>query len=272
MKRKSTFVLAQMKQEGNPEINLKAAQEKVSEAVEMYHPDLMIFPELFMSDFPNGTERSISLGSAQNLDGPFVSGMRQLAKDNKIWIVFGMNEKVEDPDDDRNYNTTVILDSDGQIVSTYRKTHLYDAFGYKESANKKPGDKLFEPIETPFGKIGLFVCYEVRFPEVARYERKMGADIIIMPTAWVKGDLKSRQFHTLINARAIENTVYMCACDLCEIDSMGESVVIDPMGVPVACAGEVPTLIAATIDLDRVDEVRKKLPAYKDRRAELYSV
>lgn len=272
MKRQSVFVLAQMKQEGNPEVNLKAAQDRVAEAMEKYHPDLMIFPEIFMSDFPNGTDRAICLGTAQTLDGPFVTGMRKLAKDNGLWIVFGMNEQVEDPADDRNYNTTVILNSEGEIVSTYRKTHLYDAFGYKESANKKPGEKLFEPIDTPFGRIGLFVCYEVRFPEVARYERKQGADIIIMPTAWVKGDIKSRQFHTLINARAIENTVYMCACDLCEVDSMGESVVVDPMGIPVACAGEVPTLIAATIDLDRVEAVRKKLPAYKDRRAELYSI
>ena len=109
----------------------------------------------------------------------------------------------------------------GDIVQVYHKTHLYDAFGFKESDNIKPGDKFFEPIDTPFGKIGLFVCYEVRFPEIARYQRKMGADIIIMPTAWVKGDLKSHQFRTLITARAIENTVYLCACDLCGVDSMG---------------------------------------------------
>lgn len=75
-----------------------------------------------------------------------------------------MNEKVEDPSDDRNYNCTVVINSDGEIVSTYHKTHLYDAFGYKESDDNKPGDHFFEPIDTPFGKIGLFVCYEVPFP------------------------------------------------------------------------------------------------------------
>lgn len=266
----STFVLAQTMQEGDPEKNLKVAQDCVAKAMELYKPDFMVFPELFMSEYPSGTDRATCLGAAQHLDGPFVTGMRKLAKDNGIWMVFGMPEKVEDPDDDRMYNCTVMLNSDGDIVATYHKTHLYDAFGYKESDNNKPGDKFFEPVETPFGKIGLFVCYEVRFPEVARYQRKQGADIIIMPTAWVKGDLKSHQFRTLITARAIENTCYVLACDVCGVDSMGESVVVDPMGVPVATAGEVPTLICAKLDSERLEAVRKKLPAYKDRRPALY--
>ena len=158
------------------------------------------------------------------------------------------------------------------MVATYRKTHLYDAFGYKESDTNKPGDKFFEPIDTPFGRIGLFVCYEVRFPEVARYQRSKGADIIIMPTAWAEGKLKSQQFHTLIDARAIENTVYMVACDLCGAGSLGESCVVDPMGVNIALAGENEQLLAAVIDTDRIEEVRKKLPAYKDRRPELYTI
>jgi len=268
----STFVLAQMKQDGNAELQLTKAQEAVAKAVKLYSPDLMIFPELYMSEYPAGTDRATCLAAAQSLDGPFVTGMKKLAKDNGIWLIFGMPEKVEGSDDDRMYNATVVLNAEGDIVQVYHKTHLYDAFGFKESDNVKPGDKFFEPIDTPFGKIGLFVCYEVRFPEIARYQRKMGADIIIMPTAWVKGDLKSHQFRTLITARAIENTVYLCACDLCGVDSMGESVVVDPMGVPVATAGEVETLLCAYIDTDRVEAVRKKLPAYKDRRPELYTI
>ena len=239
---KSKFVLAQLEQKGLPEENLENAKKAVAEAMELYKPDLMVFPECFMSHFPMGTDRATCLGTAQTLDGPFVTGMKALAKDNGIWIIFGMNEKVEDPSDDRNYNCN------------------------------KPGDHFFEPIDTPFGKIGLFVCYEVRFPEVARYQRSKGADIIIMPTAWVPGPLKSPQFRTLISARAIENTVYMVACDQVGANAMGESVVVDPMGVVVASAGEVETLICAEIDTDRVEKVRAKLPAYKDRRPELYTI
>ncbi len=268
----ATFVLAQTHSVGDPAENLKTAQKAVMEATAQYKPDFMVFPELFMSMFPVGTDRATCLGTAQALDGPFVTGMQKLAADNGIWIVFGMNEKVEDPSDDRNYNTTVMLNDRGEIVQVYRKTHLYDAFGYKESDNNKPGNRFFEPVDTPFGKIGMFVCYEVRFPEVARYQTKQGADIILMPTAWARGDLKSHQFRTLITARAIENTVYVLACDQISPDTMGESVVVDPMGVPVACAGETVQLLPCFIDLERVRAVRKKLPAYKDRRPQLYTI
>lgn len=266
------FVLAQMDSDGEPAVNLKNAQEAIEKAVASYKPDLMVFPEVFMSHFPIGTDRQTCLSTAQKLDGPFVTGMSALAKKHGIWLVFGMNEKTEAPTDDRNYNTTVILNTEGEIVSTYRKTHLYDAFGYKESDDIKPGDQFFEPVKTPFGKIGLFVCYEVRFPEVARYQASKGADIIIMPTAWIRGDLKSHHFRTLITARAIENTVYMVACDQIGQNCIGESVVVDPMGVPVACGGECVSLIACDIDLERVATVRKKLPAYKDRRPALYTI
>ena len=272
MTRQSTFVLAKLASDGDPTVNFEKAKRAVAEANEKYKPDLMVFPECFMSYFSDHPPREVSLATAQHLDGTFVTGMRELARQYGHWIIFGMNEAVEDPEDDRNYNTIVVVDDSGEIVSCYRKTHLYDAFGYKESDNMKPGDKFFEPIDTPFGRIGLFVCYEVRFPEVARYQRSRGADIIIMPTAWVRGDLKSQHFNTLIAARAIENTVYMVACDNCGPMFIGESVVMDPMGVTIAAAGEEEGLMCAHIDLDRVERVRAKLPAYKDRRPELYTI
>lgn len=272
MKRQSTFVLAQMASDGQPEVNLEKAKKAVAKACELYRPDVIVFPEIYMSFFPVGTDHETCLSTAQPLDGPFVTGMRALAKEHGVWLIFGMNETVEDPADHRNYNTTVVVDGQGEIVSHYHKTHLYDAFGYKESDSNKAGDQFFEPIDTPFGRIGLFVCYEVRFPEVARYQRSKGADIIVMPTAWAAGKLKSLHFRTLITARAIENTVYMLACDQCGVDSIGESVAVDPMGVPIASAGEGETLLVAHVDLDRVDEVRAKLPAYKDRRPELYTI
>ena len=268
----STFVLAQLEALPLPEDNLKKAAAAVEKAVKLYHPDFMVFPEVFMSHYPAGTDRSVILGVGEPLDGPFVKGMQKLAKENQIWLVFGMREKVEDDADDRNYNTTVMLNSQGEIVQSYRKTHLYDAFGYKESTNIKPGTSFFEPVETPFGKIGLFVCYEVRFPEVARDQVSKGADILIMPTAWVKGDLKSHHFRTLITARAIENTVFMLACDQCGPTYLGESVAVDPMGVPISCGNEREDLIPVHIDTDRIAEVRKKLPSFKDRKPEMYHV
>jgi len=269
---KSTFVLAQLEAKPDPMDNIKKAEQAVKESMELYHPDFMIFPEVFMSHYPVGTDRKIILDSAQKLDGPFVKAMQNLSKANHLWMVFGMREATEDNDDERSYNTSIMLNDQGEIVGVYRKTHLYDAFGYKESMNIKPGDKLFNPIDTPFGKIGMFVCYEVRFPEVARDQTAKGADIIIMPTAWVKGDLKSLHFRTLITARAIENTVFLLACDQCGETYLGESVVVDPMGVPISCGNERECLIPVHIDTDRVTEVRKKLPSFKDRRPSVYTL
>ena len=157
---------------------------------------------------------------------------------------------------------------DGEFVQ--RKTHLYDAFGYKESNEYKAGDKFFEPVDTPFGKLGLFVCYEVRFPEVARYQKAKGAEIVIMPTAWFKGDLKSHQFRTLITSRALENTFFVLACDQCGGTAMGESVAVDPMGVAFAAGNEREELIPVYVDTDRIKEVESKLPSFKDRRPALY--
>jgi len=268
---KSTIVMAQVHSLGDPEQNLAMARDMVAEAKTRFQADLVLFPEDCMSRFPAGQAREARLGAAQPLDGPFVSGMRELARQHRVWLVFGMIEPVDDPRDDRVFNTIVVLDDQGQVVRTYRKTHLYDAFGHQESANKKPGEALFQPVETPFGKLGLFVCYEVRFPEVARYQTLHGAEIILMPTAWVRGDGKSHQFRTLITARAIENAVYMLACNQINETHIGESVAVDPMGVAIAAAGEVPQLIPCHIDTARVHAVRKKMPSFLHRRPELYN-
>ena len=174
---KSKFVLAQVSSSGDVAANLEKAKKMMARAYEEHHPDVMVFPEVFMAHFPVGTPKETILAACEPLDGPFVTGLREEAKKYGMWVICGMSEKVEDPSDPRKYNTTVVINSEGELVGSYRKTHLYDAFGYKESDANKPGDKFFEPIDTPFGKIGLFVCYEVRFPEVARYQRSKGADI-----------------------------------------------------------------------------------------------
>lgn len=267
---KSTFVLAQLEAMPDYRDNIAKAEKAIKESVERFRADFIVFPEVFMYHYPRGTEQTVALGSAQPLDGPFVQAMQQLARQYKVWIVVGMREVTGDGADSRNYNTTLMLDSEGTIKGVYRKTHLYDAFGIKESKTMKPGDKLFDPIDTPFGRIGMFVCYEVRFPEVARDQALKGADIIVMPTAWVKGDLKSLHFRTLVTARAIENTVFMLACDQYSKMFMGESVAVDPMGVPMASGGEGECLVPVFVDTDRIAEVRKKLPSFKDRRVEVY--
>jgi len=262
---KGKFVLVQMASVPEPEENLKKISAFVKEAVETHRPDLLMFPEYCMSVVQPGMIRP-----AETLDGPFVSGLRELAKTYGVWIVFGMSEQTADSGDSRFYNTTVVLDASGEIVTTYRKTHLYDAFHHRESDATKPGDRLFEPIETPFGKLGLMVCYEVRFPEIARAQKARGAEIILMPTAWAAGKLKSQHYNTLIRARAIENTVFILACDQCHLGAIGESMAVDPMGTALAAAGGEETLVPVQIDTAQIEAVSQILPLYQNRRTELY--
>ena len=265
-----SFVLAQVASVGEAAENLKKAEALAERAWQTYQPDVLVFPEMFMSFFPFGTERERVLAEAQPLDGPFVTRMRALAKQYGMWIVFGMNETVEDPADRRSYNTIAVVDRQGELVSAYHKTHLFDAFGHRESDAVKPGDRFFEPIETPFGRLGLFTCYELRFPEVARDQRRKGADILLMPTAWADGEHKRLHFRTLITARALENGVYVLACDQCAPGTVGESLAVDPMGLPLAVAGADETLLFVRTDTERVREVRQRVASFDQRRPELY--
>ena len=124
-------------------------------------------------------------------------------------------------------------------------------------------DAYFKPIETPFGRLGIFVCYELRYPEVARALTKAGAEILVMPTAWVKGPKKSEQFRTLLQARAIENATYVLACDQCGEDCIGESLAVDPTGQVIAAAGVDEELICVTIDSDFEKTTREAVPSAK---------
>ena len=270
---KSIIVMAQTEACPDAAQNLQKAAAAVKESAVLYHGNMIIFPEVFMDSHPIGTPRETVISTAQSLNGPFVTGMRALAKESHMWMVFGMTEQTGSTTDDRSFNTTVILNSEGEIVSTYHKTHMYDAFGVKESDTYVPSDQLFTPVDTPFGRIGLMVCYELRFPEIARSQALQGAEILIVPAGWVKGDLKSLHWKSLLTARAVENTLYVVGCDLYSKDAyMGESMAMDPMGIPIASAGEGSCLIPCYIDTDRIRAVREKLPCWANRRPELYTL
>ncbi|MCW3795084.1 carbon-nitrogen hydrolase family protein [Paenibacillus sp. LS1] len=264
------LVMAQFGSSSTKQENLDKAEKALEEATRIHHADIVVFPEAFMSFYQIGTPREQKLEDAEPLEGHFSTTMRALAKQYGVWVVFGTRETTEDSDDDRVYNTAVIIDSDGEIVSSYRKTHLYDAFGAKESRDIKPGTALFEPIDTPFGKLGLFVCYELRFPEIARYQALHGADIILVPSGWVRGHVKEQHWETLVTARALENTAYVVAVNQINEFYIGQSLIVDPMGVVVARGDETETLIPYRIDLERVHDVRAKLPSHLHRQAHLY--
>ncbi|TBL76654.1 carbon-nitrogen hydrolase family protein [Paenibacillus thalictri] len=263
--------MAQVESTPDKEVNVEKAVSAVRDAVSRHRAQLVVFPEIFMSFFPAHTAKQVIVDDAESLEGPFVTRMRELAVRNGVWLIFGMKELGEEPNAGRVFNTVVIVTSDGSIAGTYRKTHLYDAFGFKESDTIAPGDNLFEPIQTPFGKIGLFVCYELRFPEIARYQASRGAEVIIVPSGWVRGPMKEHHWSHLVTVRALENTVFVVACNQVSDFYSGQSLVVDPMGVPMVTGPETEALLACEIDLSRIESVRTKLPSYEHRRSELYT-
>lgn len=232
--------------------------------------DLIVFPETYMARIQQGAGIKYAT-VAEPLDGPFVSALSKAAKEHNIHVICGVYESKPD-DNIRAYNTVVLIDDEGKLIHKYSKTHLYDAFSYRESTNIIPSDNGFQAVKTKLGTIGLLVCYELRFPEISRTLALQGADILIVPTAWVAGAMKEEHFLSLTKARALENTVFLCAADQVGNIYAGRSVIYNPMGVVMASRGEDEGLIYADIDIAQAKAIREKLPCMTQRRPELYQL
>jgi len=224
---------------------------------------LVVFPEY--TAFFEPELGAASVAAAEPLDGPFVSGIGGIAHGLGVHLVAGMLEATDDPS--RFSNTLVAVDEAGELVAKYRKMHLYDAFGQRESDFVVAG-----PIEEPETflvdglTIGLQTCYDVRFPEVTRRLVDAGAEIVVLPSEWVRGPLKEQHWRTLVTARALENTVYVAAADHAPPIGAGNSMIVDPMGVELATIGEQSDVALAWVSRDRLAEVRTRNPALALRR------
>lgn len=266
--------------------NLKKA-ERIAGAARAGGVSLLVFPENFM--MPYEAEREVFLRAAEDLDGPFVRGMGEIARKHQLWIVFCMVEKAPGEkvpcdktscdkapnnktsgDTERTYNTAVLLDDRGQVRTSYHKVHTYDAFGEKESDRIIPGDQMPEVVETPFGRIAMAICYDLRFPELARLSALAACDLLIYPAAWVRGDHKSLHWQTLMTARAIENGIFIAGCSYVNHKYLGESRIVDPYGETIAAGGGQEELVVGEVDPDMVREAQARSLTLANRRDDLY--
>jgi predicted amidohydrolase len=201
---------------------------------------------------------------AQNLDGPFVRALTALASENDATIVAGMAETAAGTS--RVRNTVVAVDATG-IRAAYRKLHLYDAFGQRESDWIEPG-AIEDPqtFEVDGLRFGLMTCYDLRFPEVTRRIVDAGAAAVLVPSEWVRGPLKEHHWSTLLHARAIENTVFVAASDHVPPVGVGHAMIIDPQGVTRAELGTRADVVVAFLDPAEVAEIRRVNPALGLRR------
>ena len=224
--------------------------------------DLIVVPEAAMHDFGPA---DLPLGPvAQSLDGAFALEIRHLAQACGVTLVAGMFERSDDAE--RPFNTLVVAGADGEIAATYRKAHLYDSFGYRESDRLSRAD--VEPTVVPIGEfsVGLMTCYDLRFPEFSRALVDRGADVLVVPAAWVRGPLKEDHWTTLLRARAIENTAYVVAAGQTGPTYVGRSMIIDPMGVIVCSLGDEEAAVTGDLDRERVESVRSRNPSLANRR------
>ncbi|WP_413452563.1 carbon-nitrogen hydrolase family protein [Georgenia phoenicis] len=222
---------------------------------------LAVLPEFSIYTAPAMDERFVA--SAEPLDGPSVGRLRELSKELGLTVVVGTNEEV----DGYRIRNALVGIQDGEVRAVYRKVHLYDAFGYRESDRVLAADPQ-EPalLEVEGFTVGLQTCYDLRFPEASRTLVDAGADVLAIPAAWAPGPLKEYHWGTLLRARAIENTVYVLGADQTGPTSIGNSAVLDPMGVSLAAAGEVPGVAVAELDRERLEHVRRVNPALRLRR------
>jgi predicted amidohydrolase len=253
----------------DPAVNADRMRAALSEAADQ-RADLAVFPEGTQARFGSDL-RSI----AEPPEGAFGTEIGLMAAKLGIAVVAGIFEPATDG---RVHNTTVAFDGAGRLVATYRKIHVFDSFGQRESDLVAAGGA---PVVADLAglRVGFLTCYDVRFPEHARSLVASGAELIVLPSAWAAGLFKEEHWVTLVRARAIENTVWIAAAgQVPDTDGrptraptgVGRSMVVDPMGVTKLDLGPYPGVGVAEIDTGLTARVRAEVPCLQHRRLDVF--
>ncbi len=245
---------------GAPAANYERVHDWTVEAARR-RSGLVVFPELWSTgyDLENWQRHASPPG-----EGMFAK-LSALAREHRIAI----GGSVLEARDGRAYNAFALYDATGALLATYRKVHLFRLMD--EDQWLAPGDRL-ELVEADWGLTGLGICYDLRFPEMFRSYALRGAKLMLLPAEWPSR--RAAHWHTLLRARAIENQMFVAACNRVG-ESKGEhfgggSALIDPWGEAVIEGGSSEALLTAEIDLALVDEVRQRIPVFEDRRPDIY--
>lgn len=227
-----------------------------------------------------GTARGqLKVGAADEEEHTGLIELQALAQQHAIWLLIGSIAIKRD--DGLINNRSYLIDDGGGIAARYDKIHLFDVDldggeSYRESKTIKAGDKAVL-VETPFGRLGLTICYDIRFPQLYRTLAKAGADIIFAPAAFTRTTGRAH-WHTLVTARAIESGAYLIAPCQCgdqrgKLARYGHSLIVDPWGKQLADGGEKAGFIKAEIDLENAAAARRMIPALQhDRLFEIATI
>lgn len=244
--------------QGDVDTNLAYVREALRRVADQ-GAQLVLLPEMWSSGFAYKNLNELALRSAA-----IVEELLELSRELKLVIVGSMPE----PNDDKVFNTIYLVDN-GRLAGAYRKIHLFSLLGEDKAFS---GGDTWLLADTSIGKVGVIICYDLRFPELSRRLAVEGAEIICIPAQWPKP--RQEHWRTLLRARAIENQLFVVSCNACgligKLDFFGMSMIIDPKGEVLAEAGEAEGEITATLDMRIMDEWRSQIPCFSDRRPELY--
>ncbi len=233
--------------------------------------DLITLGEMFQS--PYDTSKFQEYGEEEG--GKTYQFLSQLAKDRKAYVSGG---SIPELDGDKIYNTAYVFDRKGELVAKHRKIHLFDidvedGQYFKESDTLTPGDEI-TVFDTDFGRVGLMICYDIRFVEVARVMAMKGVDIILVPGAF---NMTTGPAHWRLSmrARALDNQAFVIGTGPArdydaDYLAWGHSLVCDPWGAVLWERDQTVGIMEGVLDLDRIQEVRESLPILKQRRPEIY--
>ncbi len=252
--------------------NLETAQRLVRAAAGD-GAELIVLPEKWNL---LGGAADLEEGAEELEGGPTIAAVRSWAAELGVDLLAGsIAERV--PGQDRCFNTSVLIDREGEIVAAYRKIHMFDVevggVTYRESEHEQPGDEI---VVATAGEVelGLSVCYDLRFPELYRILAVRGAQLIAVPSAFTSTTGRDH-WEVLLRSRAIENQAFVVAPNQFgaaspNYDSYGRSLIVDPWGVVLARAADGERAIVADLDLDAQERIRRSLPSLANRRPEAY--
>ena len=255
--------LLQMQTGNDLDANLNAVVDMTREAAQN-RADFGMMPEYaLMMDGSGRTMRERALPAD---GGDVLAQLQSLAKELSVWLLVG--SVTLRTDDDRMSNRSLLVSANGEIVASYDKIHMFDATlpdgkSIRESKAYCPGARAVV-ADTPWGKLGMTVCYDLRFPQLYRSLARAGARYLTVPSSFQRATGKDH-WHPLLQARAIENGCFVFAPAMCgehpgNRSTYGHSLVVDPWGKILADGGDAPGIVYADVDPARVDAVRAMLP------------
>ncbi|XP_026154860.1 deaminated glutathione amidase [Mastacembelus armatus] len=267
--------VCQMTSTPNKEANFSACKKLVEDAKKQ-GASMVFLPEGF--DYI-GSSREETLSLSESLTGDTISQYSQLARTLNVWLSLGgFHERGHEWETDRRiYNSHLIINNNGEIAAVYRKSHLFDVelpekgVSLKESAFTIPGPSLVPPVQTPIGKVGLGICYDLRFPELSLVLQRHGAEILTYPSAFTVAT-GAAHWEVLLRARAVETQCFVLAAAQVgqhhdKRASYGHALAVDPWGeVLDDCGGEKPGMVLVEINLERVSSTRRNMPVQQHRR------